>query len=289
MSLRKALYVLRRLTQASRPRFIVAWCGSELGDHVTFYGGFCVQKMCQASRMAWSRRISRAPAAGAGGTPDRPLHIIPDHIRGFNNRVPAPAAQSSGPGYSTNGVSGYSHSMTPAGMRETAAREEAAREAAARDAAARDAAARRNAAAAEREAITRDLEARAARRNAAAAPNKNKVKAPLNFWLRANGVKVMSAAVEDNKSYVLLVTNFETNSDDVFKVTKIGDRLYKVGKYSTGRNNEILYERMVQELVADEGAAELYKVPDSLQSGSGRKSRRNRRKSHRSRKSRKHH
>jgi hypothetical protein len=86
---------------------------------------------------------------------------------------------------------------------------------------------------------------------------------------------------------VLLVTNFETNSDDAFLVKKIGDRLYKVGKYSTGRNNEILYERMVQELVEDADVAELYKVPDSLQSGSGRKSRRNRRKSRKSRRNRK--
>jgi len=186
--------------------------------------------------------------------------------------------------------------MTPAGMRETAEREALARDLEAR--AARRNAEARNAAAAERDALTRDLEARAARRNAearnaearnaaAAATNKNKVKAPLNFWLRANGVRVMSADIEDNKSYVLLVTNFATNSDDAFLVKKIGDRLYKVGKYNTGRNNEILYERMVQELVEGAGVAELYKVPDSLQSGSGRRSRRNRRKSRKSRRNRK--
>jgi hypothetical protein len=175
--------------------------------------------------------------------------------------------------------------MIPAGMINAAAREAAEREALARDLEAR--AARRNAEArnaAARNAARRNAEARNA---AAAATNKNKVRAPLNFWLRANGVRVMSADIEDNKSYILLVTNFATNSDDAFLVKKIGDRLYKVGKYNTGRNNEILYERMVQELVEDAGVAELYKAPDSLQSGSGRKSRRNRRKSRKSRRNRK--
>ena len=213
--------------------------------------------------------------------------------------IPQPVRMS-GPGYSTNGVSGYSHSMTPAGMRETAAREAAARNAAARNAASRNAETRGAAARLEAaRANIRNMEARtAARRNAEArnaaagagappAPNNKKPTAPLNFWLRANGVKVMSAYVEDNKSYILLVTDFATNSDDVFKVTKIGDSLYKIGTYKTGKNNEILYDRMVQVLIEDEGALELYKVPDSLQSGGARKSRRNRRNHKKSSKSRK--
>jgi hypothetical protein len=126
--------------------------------------------------------------------------------------------------------------------------------------------------------------------------NTGKVKAPLNFWLRGNGVRLrgnsvggLSAAVEHNKKYILLVPKLETDSDDVFLVKRTGDRLYKVGKYTTDKNNKIVYNDMDEEQVEGEGELELYKAPDSLQSGSGRKSRRNRRKSQKSRRSRKHH
>jgi len=201
----------------------------------------------------------------------------------------------SGPGYGVNtgdGMLRYSHNMTPAGERAAAARNAEAREAAARNAEAREAAARnaeareaaaRNAEA--REAAARNAEAREAAAGAGAppAPNNRIPTAPLNYWLRMNDERVSVEEVEDNKSYILL------GEDNIpYLVTKIDGSLYKVGKYRTGKNNEIVYERMVQELVANVGASQLFKLPPSLQTGGKRrKSRRNRRKNNKSRKSRK--
>jgi hypothetical protein len=135
------------------------------------------------------------------------------------------------------------------------------------------------------EAAVRNTSAREA---AAAAANKNKIRPPLNFWMRTNGVRVGLEDIEKNKKYILLETNFDNDNDDVFLIQKIGDTIYKIGTYTTDAN-KIVYERMVQEQVMNTANIELYKFPDPLQSGSARKSRnqwrnrRNRRKSKKSR------